>query len=130
MWSTRTGSAGRARLVFGCLLSLLANTAPAHAVLQPTPGGFTIPKLDAGVTTCSDKNVERCIDGSEGDAALIDAQADALVAPEVFLPTCSLTFKPITKGGGDHVAFGWYNVKEDAVSPGKFIAPTQRSCSA
>jgi MYXO-CTERM domain-containing protein len=125
MWSTRTGSAGRARLVFGCLLSLLANTAPAHAVLQPTPGGFTIPKLDAGVTTCSDKNVERCIDGSEGDAALIDAQADALVAPEVFLPTCSLTFKPITKGGGDHVAFGWYNVKEDAVSPGKFIAPTQ-----
>src|SRR5687767_12894896 len=111
MWSTLTGSAGRARLAFGCLLSVLASAAPAHAVLQPTPGGFTIPELQAGVTTCSDKNVEVCLDGSEGDAALINAQADALVAPEVFQPTCSLTFKPITKGGDDHVAFGWYNLK-------------------
>jgi MYXO-CTERM domain-containing protein len=104
---------------------VLASAAPAQAVLQPTPGGSTIPKLDAGVTTCSDKNVEVCLDVSEGDAALINAQADALVAPEVFQPTCSLTFKPITKGGGDHVAFGWYNIKEDPANPGKFLKPTQ-----
>lgn len=125
MWSKRTSFAGGARLAVGCLFSVLASAAPAHAVLQPTPGGFTIPTLAAEVTTCSDQNVELCLDGSEGDPALIDAQADALVAPEVFQPTCTLTFKPITKGGGDHVAFGWYNVKPDPANAGRFLAPTQ-----
>src|SRR5690242_12806410 len=99
MWSTRAGSAARAQLAFGWWLSLLVSASSAHAVLQPTPGGLTIPELDAGVVSCTDKNVERCIDGSEGDPGLIDVQVDALVAPEVFQPTCSLTFKPITKGG-------------------------------
>jgi hypothetical protein len=125
MWSTLTGSTGRVRLAFGCFLSLLASAGAAHAVLQPTPGGFTIPQLNATVAICSDRNVEVCLDGSEGDVALIDAQADALVAPEVFQPTCSLTFKPITKGGDDHVAFGWYNIKEDPANAGKFLKPTQ-----
>ena len=125
MWSTLTGFPGRTRLGLGCLFSVLFSAASAHAVLQPTPGGFAIPTLEPTVTTCSDSNVELCLDGSEGDAALIDAQADALVAPEVFQPTCSLTFTPITKGGGDHVAFGWYNIKEDPANPGKFLKPTQ-----
>ncbi len=126
MWSaSRTRVASRVRLALGLLLGLFLESAPASAVLQPTPGGFTIPKLDAAVTTCSDKNVEVCIDGSEGDPALINAQADALVSPETFQPTCTLTFKPITKGGGDHVAFGWYNLKPDPANAGKFLKPAQ-----
>jgi MYXO-CTERM domain-containing protein len=125
MWFNSSGWAGRARLAIGCSFALVASATSAHAVLQPTPGGFTIPKLKADVADCSDRNVENCLDGSEGDAALIDAQADALVSPEVFQPTCSLTFKPITKGGGDHVAFGWYNIKEDPANAGQFLKPTQ-----
>jgi MYXO-CTERM domain-containing protein len=107
------------------LFSMLSLAAPAHAVLQPTPGGVAIPVLNAGVTDCSDNNVERCLDASEMDPALIAAQADALVAPEVFQPTCALTFKPIVKGGGDHVAFGWYNLTPDPARAGKFLKPTQ-----
>ena len=126
MWSaSRTRVASRVRLALGLLLAMFMDTASASAVLQPTPGGFTIPKLDANVVTCSDKNVEMCLDASEGDPALISAQADALVAPETFQPTCTLTFKPITKGGGDHVAFGWYNLKPDPANAGKFLKPTQ-----
>lgn len=107
------------------MFSALLATTPAEAVLQPTPGGFTIPTLDAGQTNCADKNVEVCIDQSEGNTTLINVQNDALVAPEVFIPTCTLTFKPIAKGGGDHVAFGWYNIKPDPANPGKFLKPTQ-----
>jgi len=103
----------------------LLNGASAHAVLQPTPGGITIPVLKASVLDCTDNNVEMCLDQSEGDPALINVQADALVAPEVFQPTCTLTFKPIVKGGGDHVAFGWYNLTPDPVNAGKFLKPTQ-----
>ena len=126
MWSaSRTRAASRVRLALGLLLAMFLDSASASAVLQPTPGGFTIPKLDVGVTTCSDKNVELCIDASEGDAALINAQADALISPEVFQPTCTLTFKPITKGGGDHLAFGWYNLKPDPANAGSFLKPTQ-----
>lgn len=113
--------------MFGCALSVLwlLCAQPARAVLQPTPGGDPIPVLNDTVTDCSDRNVEICLDESEGDAALLDAQADALVAPEVFQPTCALTFKPITKGGDDHVAFGWYNLEPDPVTPGKYLQPTQ-----
>jgi hypothetical protein len=124
MSASRSG-ASRARSLFGFVLAALSCALPAGAVLQPTPGGFDIPKLDPAVTNCSDKNVEFCLDQSEGDAASIDAQKDALIAPEVFQPTCALTFKPVTKGGGDHVAFGWYNLKPDPASAGKFLKPTQ-----
>jgi MYXO-CTERM domain-containing protein len=109
----------------GFLLPLVFHGAPARAVLQPTPGGTPIPVLNASVTDCTDNNVEHCLDQSEANPALIDAQADALVAPEVFQPTCALTFKPIVKGGGDHVAFGWYNLTPDPANAGKFLKPTQ-----
>jgi MYXO-CTERM domain-containing protein len=127
MWSaSRTRLSNRVRLVTGLLLAALASAVSAHAVvLQPTPGGITIPVLTASVLDCSDNNVEHCIDGSEGDAALIDVQKDALIAPEAFQPTCTLTFTPIVKGGGDHIAFGWYNLKPDPANPGKFLKPTQ-----
>ncbi len=126
MWSASgMGAPSRVRLALGALFATLLCGASARAVVQPTPGGFAIPVLTASVKDCSDNNVEVCLDQSEGDAALIGAQADALVAPEVFQPTCSLTFKPITKGGGDHVAFGWYNIKPDPANAGKFLKPTQ-----
>jgi len=112
-------------LVTGFLFAALSCAASAHAILQPTPGGIPIPTLKASVLDCSDNNVEHCIDQSEGDVALIDVQKDALVAPEVFQPTCTLTFKPIVKGGGDHVTFGWYNLKPDPANAGKFLKPTQ-----
>src|SRR5688572_3444430 len=125
MWSASRESSKHFVLAVAAAFSALLATAPAQAVLQPTPGGFTIPTLDVNQQNCADKNIEVCIDQSEGSPTLINAQADALVAPEVFLPTCRLTFKPIAKGGGDHVAFGWYNIKPDPAMPGKFLKPTQ-----
>jgi MYXO-CTERM domain-containing protein len=95
------------------------------AVTQPSTGGPTVPVLDAGVTSCSDKNIQACLNLVEGNATNIEAQQDALIAPEVFTPTCRLTFKPIAKGGGDSVAFGWYNIKPDPSNAGKFLRPTQ-----
>lgn len=107
------------------LLSALFSALPARAVLQPTPGGFPIPMVMVA-NQCGEQNVELCLDESEGNPALIDAQGDALVAPEAFTPGCALTFKPLAKGGGDHVAFGWYNVKPDPAQAGAFLAPTQQ----
>ncbi|HEV8245522.1 MAG TPA: DUF4114 domain-containing protein [Polyangiaceae bacterium] len=95
----------------------------AYAVQQPN--GVTIPVLLGTVTTCANHNFEVCLDQSEGDPTLIDAQADALVAPETFKPTCTLTFTPITKGGNSPVAFGWYNVKPDPANSGAFLTPLQ-----
>jgi MYXO-CTERM domain-containing protein len=126
MWSASCETFRHFVLAAAVAFSALLATASAQAVLQPTPGGFTIPTLDAGQTSCADKNIEVCIDQSEGMPTLINVQADALVAPEVFIPTCRLTFKPIAKGGGDHVAFGWYNVKPDPANAGKFLKPTQQ----
>jgi hypothetical protein len=98
----------------------LSSTALA-VVMQPN--GTQVPVLDASVTECKDKNVEVCIDQSEGDPLAIDTRADALVAPETFQPTCQLTFTPLVKGGTIWDIFGWYNVKEDAA--GKPVKPTQ-----
>jgi MYXO-CTERM domain-containing protein len=97
----------------------------AAAVTQPSNGTTVIPALQGGITTCADKNVEVCLDESEADPSLIDAQKDALVAPETFQPTCQLTFTPIVKGGSISDVFGWYNVREDPSTPGKFLKPTQ-----
>ena len=126
MWSaSRTRTSSRVRLALGFLFATWLSGGSARAVLQPTPGGIPIPVLKAGVVDCTDNNVETCVDQSEGDPTLIKVQADALIAPEVFQPTCTLTFKPIVKGGGDHVAFGWYNLTPDPVNAGKFLKPTQ-----
>src|SRR6266540_570605 len=103
---------GLKRVFLGFLAAGLSLSSAASAViLQPTPGGTPVPIITAGVNTCTDKNVEICIDQSEGDPTLIDALADALVAPETFQPTCQLTFTPIVKGGAISDVFGWYNVK-------------------
>jgi hypothetical protein len=89
------------------------------------PNGVTVPVLADAITTCADTNVQMCLDASEGGAGVIDAQADALIAPETFQPTCRLTFQPIVKGGYNNAGFGWYNVKPDPASPGKFLEPDQ-----
>jgi MYXO-CTERM domain-containing protein len=107
-----------------CTLALsVLLTRGALAVLQPTPGGITIPVIAAGVSTCSDKNAQKCLDAGEHGAGLIDAQKDALVSPETFEPTCSLTFTPVNKGGSISVAFGWYNVKPDPNDAKKTLKP-------
>jgi len=114
------------RVGWGSLAAALSLSSAASAlVLQPTPGGVPVPTLQANVTTCTDKNVEVCLDQAEGDPTLIDAQADALVAPETFQPTCQLTFTPIVKGGSIYDVFGWYNVKPNPADPTKFLKPTQ-----
>lgn len=115
-----------------CVAALACLTAAldARAVLQPTPGGITIPVLDNGVTTCRDKNVQRCLDVGEGQAGLISAQSDALVAPETFQPTCTLTFTPIVKGGEDPLAFGWYNVEPDPSNAGMTLKPANNELYA
>src|SRR6187551_1589108 len=117
---------GLKHVFWGFLATILTLSPAASAlILQPTPGGMPVPVIDAGVNSCTDKNVEVCIDQSEGDPTLIDAKADALVAPETFQPTCQLTFTPIVKGGAIADVFGWYNVKQDPTDPTKFIKPTQ-----
>jgi hypothetical protein len=94
-------------------------------VRQPTPGGIAVPVLNASVTTCSDKNVEVCLDQSEGDASLLNAQSDARISPETFRPGCVLTFKPLTKGGSLSLAFGWYNVVGDPGASGSSLKPSR-----
>lgn len=110
---------------WGLFVAALSLSSAASAVTQPSTGGVTIPTIDASKTICADKNIEVCLDQSEGNPANIDAQKDALVAPETFQPTCQLTFTPIVKGGSIYDVFGWYNVKEDPANKGKFLKPTQ-----
>src|ERR1044071_4028948 len=111
------------RASWGLSVGAVVSMAPsASAVMQPN--GTTVPILAANITTCSDKNVEHCVDGAEGDPSLINALTDAIVVPETFQPTCQLTFTPIIKGGTIRNIFGWYNVKEDPVNPGKFLKPS------
>jgi hypothetical protein len=102
------------------LLSLAFGLASseAAAITQPTPCDSTkctvIPVLTLSNTCAQRKNVQACINDNEerasGAPGTIDAVADALIKPEAFQPTCSLTFTPIAKGGSLALAFGWYNV--------------------
>jgi MYXO-CTERM domain-containing protein len=50
-----------------------------------------------------------CLNQEEGGAT-IDVQAAAVITPETYTPSCSLTFKVIARGGGFRNTFGWYNV--------------------
>lgn len=111
--------------LFLAALTLELMRAPASALAVTQPGGTVVPVLSNAVTTCADRNVQMCLNESEGGAGLLDAQADALIAPETFQPTCRLTFTPIVKGGYNDAGFGWYNVTPDPQNPEKFLAPTQ-----
>jgi hypothetical protein len=83
----------------------------------------TIPLLNTAVPDCHDKNVQLCLDLAEGATGSVDAQVDALIAPETFQPACALTFTPVVKGGEDTLAFGWYNVKADPANPSQTLRP-------
>jgi MYXO-CTERM domain-containing protein len=111
------------RALWAFVTAALSFSSVASAVTQPSTGGTTIPVVNAGVATCTDKNVEICLDQAEGTPTNIDAVKDALIAPETFQPTCQLTFTPIVKGGSIYDVFGWYNVKKDAT--GAYMKPTQ-----
>jgi len=105
-------------------LNCVLFAADAWAVMQPTANGpITIPALNMDITACADKNVQPCLDIAEGAAGSVDAQADALIAPETFSPTCALTFTPVVKGGLDALTFGWYNVQADPNDPTKTLKP-------
>jgi MYXO-CTERM domain-containing protein len=105
-----------------CFALVLCFSSVAAAITQPTTG-TTIPIIYGTGTTCSDKNVQLCLNDAEGNTTNINALTDALVAPETFQPTCKLTFTPLVKGGTIIDAFGWYNVKPDPLNPGEFIRP-------
>lgn len=103
---------GRTGLLFGLSSFLLATGA---AALQQ-PNGTTIPVIDGNVTTCSDKNVQVCLNAEEGGPT-INALSAAAVTPETYKPICSLTFKVIARGAGYKNTFGWYNVVPGSKPP-------------
>src|SRR5262245_16419084 len=110
------------RIGRGLCVSTFLFSSVAGAVTQPN--NVTIP-VSYNSNPCTQGDIQSCLDLSEGTPDLIDAVADALVAPETFKPTCALTFTPFIKGGGNSVAFGWYNVKPDPDNDGEFLAPDQ-----
>jgi MYXO-CTERM domain-containing protein len=116
-------------LIASVLMATLGWVAPAWALNQP---GSTapLPIIDDDVTSCSDNNVQRCLDDEEGKRGLIDAQADGKVSPETFDPRCNLTFHLIARGAGYRNIFGWYNVKKDPANPGKTLKPALRELHA
>ena len=68
-------------------MATLGWVVPAWALNQP---GSTVPLpfIDDTVTSCSNNNVQLCLDEEEGEPSLIDAQADGKVVPEIFDPRC------------------------------------------
>ncbi|MEZ4225103.1 MAG: DUF4114 domain-containing protein [Polyangiaceae bacterium] len=96
------------RLGFLAVLAALGLSAPAAHALQQ-PGGATIPSIDSSVTSCSDRNVQVCLDTEEGGST-INTLTAAAVTPETFNPACGLTFKVLARGAGFLNTFGWYNV--------------------
>ena len=93
--------------VASALPLLLSLSLPAQALQQS--GGATIPILDSSVTTCSDKNVQVCLNAEEGGNT-INALSAAATTPETFNPSCGLTFRVLARGAGYNNTFGWYNV--------------------
>jgi hypothetical protein len=113
----RRASAGAAALVYdsamstralrdGLLAAAVLWTARASALQQSN--GTTIPVINPGVTTCSDNNIQVCLDQEEGGPT-INALASAATTPETYKPICGLTFKVIARGAGYKNTFGWYN---------------------
>jgi hypothetical protein len=98
------------------VLVLMFVLVPARALALEQPDGTTIPVIDPSVTTCSDLNVQVCLDDEEG-AATIDAVAAAAVTPETYVAGCALTFSVVARGGDFLNTFGWYNVNPDGPPP-------------
>jgi len=88
-------------------LSTWALAGSALALQQPD--STVIPVINASVTTCSDNNVQVCLNAEEGGAT-INALSAAAVTPETYKPLCGLTFKVLARGAGFKNTFGWYNV--------------------
>ncbi len=108
---TRLGTLARASLALSAL-GLTSTTASALS----QPDNTVIPVISAGVTTCSDKNVQACLDQEEG-GPLINALTAAAITPETYTPICGLTFKVIARGAGYLNTFGWYNVNASGKPP-------------
>ena len=99
----------RGRRASGVLFGLLIVAWAASAAALQQPDNTVIPVINPGVTTCSDKNVQVCLDAEEGGVT-INALTAAAVTPETYTPICGLTFKVIARGAGYKNTFGWYNV--------------------
>lgn len=97
------------RRTLGLTVGLFTLALSPRALALQQPNAVTIPVLDGSVTTCSDKNVQVCLNAEEGGAT-INALTAAAVTPETYTPICSLTFKVIARGAGYLNTFGWYNV--------------------
>jgi hypothetical protein len=109
------------------LAAALLFAPPALAVQQPD--GTTVPVI-YGSTTCSDRNVQICLDGSEGQQGAIAAIADADVIPDTFSPFCDLTFTVLARGSVNNDLFGWYNVVPDPSNPNNTLKPADQDLYA
>ncbi len=103
--------------------SLVLSYAGVASAQLTQPGGAPIPSINSGVTTCSDKNLQVCIDAAEGVAGTVDAINDAQVTPERFNPFCNLTFLVAARGSAYDDVFGWYNVIVDPNDSSKTLKP-------
>src|SRR5262245_27043434 len=107
----------RRMFVSAALVSLFASLAAWGSVTQVD--GTLVPVIDATVTTCSDKNIQICLNNEEGfsppNPQAIDARRDAQILPEIFLPDTSklVRIKDISEGAGFENSFGYYNVGDD-----------------
>lgn len=105
----------RARVRPGLLLlACLAVNSSALALQQAD--GTTIPVVNPAVTTCSDNNIQVCLNAEEGGGT-INALSAAATTPETYKPLCGLTFKVLARGAGYKNTFGWYNVSPSGKPP-------------
>ncbi|AKU93095.1 DUF4114 domain-containing protein [Vulgatibacter incomptus] len=56
--------------------------------------------------------------GASKAEKLLDLQSRVATTPQRFNPNCSLTFKVIGRGAGQHNSFGWYNITGSRPEPG------------
>ena len=104
----------------GAGVCLLLSAGTASALQQPN--GTTIPVIDNSVRTCSDKNIQVCLNAEERGPT-IDALTKAAVTPETYDPNCNLTFKVLARGAGFRNTFGWYNVVPDPNNASQTLKP-------
>ncbi len=111
--------------IFSAVFMIALGVARPSAALESS--GVTVPVRNVGGTCLGEDgasgDVQQCLDESEGGAG-VDALSDGDVTPETFDPGCSLIFHLLARGAAFHNAFGWYNVKPDANSPGNTLKPS------